>query len=343
MGQKKEVKLEDIAAQAGVSIVSVSNALKGKKGVSEKMRNRIQAIADEMGYEAQPAGRQQEKEVYLIGVIVAERYVKEFPSFYMDVYKRVAQEAARRRHLTVLEVVNESKERLEQEFSVFGDSQVAGIILIGEMDEKYIKQLRKSSSCPIVCIDYYDIYEDMDYIVTDGYGGMEQMTELLLERGHRNLYFVGTPNATKNITDRYLGYCKALEKRGIKKSQEQIVPDRNRDPYDYRMNVELPEVMPDAFVCNCDKAAHILLAKLEEAGKQVPADVSVVSFDHFHSNTQSGLKITTYENDEKVIAQISISTLLKRIEKNCPPAMIRIIAGEVVEGNTVRDRGERNE
>ena len=41
MGQKKEVKLEDIADSLGVSIVTVSNALKGKKGVSEGLRNRI--------------------------------------------------------------------------------------------------------------------------------------------------------------------------------------------------------------------------------------------------------------------------------------------------------------
>ena len=38
MGQKKEVKLEDIADSLGVSIVTVSNALKGKKGVSEGLR-----------------------------------------------------------------------------------------------------------------------------------------------------------------------------------------------------------------------------------------------------------------------------------------------------------------
>lgn len=50
MGQKKEVKLEDIADSLGVSIVTVSNALKGKKGVSEGLRNRIKEAAQRMGY-----------------------------------------------------------------------------------------------------------------------------------------------------------------------------------------------------------------------------------------------------------------------------------------------------
>ena len=46
----KSVKLSDIAAKTGVSIVTVSKALSGQKGVSESMRAKIQQIADEMGY-----------------------------------------------------------------------------------------------------------------------------------------------------------------------------------------------------------------------------------------------------------------------------------------------------
>ena len=47
MGQKKKVKLEDIAEKLGVSIVTVSNALKGKKGVSEEMREKITQLPEE--------------------------------------------------------------------------------------------------------------------------------------------------------------------------------------------------------------------------------------------------------------------------------------------------------
>lgn len=51
MGQKKKVKLENIAEAMGVSIVTVSNALKGKKGVSEELRQKIERTAREMGYQ----------------------------------------------------------------------------------------------------------------------------------------------------------------------------------------------------------------------------------------------------------------------------------------------------
>ena len=337
MGQKKKVKLEDIAEKLGVSIVTVSNALKGKKGVSEQMREKIMRTAEQMGYHSVPKEKKAHNS-YIIGVAVAEKYVKEFPSFYMDIYQRIAGEAVKRGHLTVLEVVTPEKEELEKPFEPFLEQKTAGLILIGELKKDYIQAIRKNYDIPIVCVDYYDIYEDLDYIVTDGFGGMAQMTELLLEQGYEDFVFVGTPTATKNITDRYLGYCKALERAGIKDAQEQILPDRDFQNGDYRIDIVLPEKLPEAFVCNCDKTAGILIGKLAERGIRVPEDISVVGFDDYKAQLSGDLKLTTYENDEKVIAQISINTLLRRIEGGRRVQGVRIVEGSVVEGNTVRGR-----
>lgn len=337
MGQRKKVKLEDIAEKLGVSIVTVSNALKGKKGVSEELREKIARTAEEMGYHSLPREKKNQSS-YIIGVAVAEKYVKEFPSFYMDIYQRIAGEAVKKGHLTVLEVVTPEKESLVKPFEPFLEKKTAGLILIGELKKEYIQAIRENYNIPVVCVDYYDIYEDMDYIVTDGFGGMTQMTELLLEQGCRDLMFVGTPAATKNITDRYLGYCKALEKAGIKEAQMQVIPDRDFVNGDYRIEIELPENMPEAFVCNCDKTAGILIEKLEQRGIRVPEDVSVVGFDDYKAQLSGDMKLTTYENDEKVIAQISMNTLLKRIEGRRHAGGVRIVEGSIVEGDTVKIR-----
>lgn len=337
MGQKKKVKLEDIAERLGVSIVTVSNALKGKKGVSAQMREKILAAAEKMGY--RDASREKKAQSsYIIGVAVAEKYVKEFPSFYMDIYQRIAGEAVKKGHLTVLEVVTAEKENLEKPFEPFVEKKTAGLILIGELKKEYISAIRRNYDIPIVCVDYYDVYEDLDYIVTDGFGGMARMTGLLLEQGYRDLMFVGTPEATKNITDRYLGYCKALEKAGVKEAQDRVLPDRDFVNGDYRIDVELPEKMPEAFVCNCDKTAGILIEKLFRRGVRVPEDVSVVSFDDYNARLPGDLELTTYENDEKAIAQISMKMLLRRIEGGRRAAGVRIVEGDVVKGNTVKIR-----
>ena len=337
MGQKKKVKLEDIAEKLDVSIVTVSNALKGKKGVSSEMRERILATAEKMGYQ-NTLREKKDHDSYIIGVAVAEKYVKEFPSFYMDIYQRIAGEAVKKGHLTVLEVVTAEKESMERPFEPFLEKKTAGLILIGELKKEYIRALRRNYDIPIICVDYYDVYEDIDYIVTDGFGGMSRMTEFLLEQGYRDLMFVGTPTATKNITDRYLGYCKALEKAGIEDAQGRVLPDRDFVNGDYRIDFELPERLPEAFVCNCDKTAGILIEKLSDCGICVPEDVSVVGFDDYNAQFPGDLKLTTYENDEKAVAQISMNMMLRRIEGGRHAAGVRIVEGSVVSGNTVKMR-----
>ena len=68
-----EVKMKDIAAAVGVSVVTVSNALSGKKGVSEDVRQLVEETAREMGYDLKKSEKQSQGTV--IGVIASEKYI----------------------------------------------------------------------------------------------------------------------------------------------------------------------------------------------------------------------------------------------------------------------------
>ena len=120
--------------------------------------------AKELGYETSETPVQMKNKSYTIGVIVAERYVKEYPSFYMEIYKCIAQEATKRGSMTILEVAGEKKEKLEQDFNTFQDIDVSGIIIIGEMNRDYVNKVKKFHNLPVVCVDFYDVAEDIDYI-----------------------------------------------------------------------------------------------------------------------------------------------------------------------------------
>ena len=344
MAQKKEVKLEDIAEELQISIVSVSNALKGKKGVSEALREKVLKKAKELGYHIkQDADKKVEKKKYYIGVIVAERYIKEFPSFYMDIYKRIAQETTKRGSFTILEIVNEEKEKLCQNITFFSEVKLDGLIIIGEMNPDYIRTVTATCQVPVVCVDYYGMDKDVDYVVTDSYGGMQEVTQYVIEQGHKEIAFVGTVEATNSIMDRYQGYCKALMKNRLPEKAEWIIADRSKDGYNYQMEFELPNKMPTAFVCNCDKTAYYLIEQLEQMGYRVPEDISVAGFDYYGYQNRNSRKLVTYENDEKAIAQISVNILMKRIEgkRNC--GEIRIVEGRLVKGDTIRSLKERED
>lgn len=341
MGQRKKIKLEDIAKQLNISIVTVSNALNGRKGVSEKLREDVWKMAKDMGYQVSKKQDKKRERQDIIGIFVAEHYVRDISSFYMELYRKIAQQAGKKDCFLVLEVVSEEKEKLISGFEYPFGEEVTGIIVIGQMNKHYIEALRKSTKVPMICADSYDMWEDIDYVVINNFGGMEQMTQVLIDAGHKDMLFVGNIFANKNIMDRYMGFCKALDKNNLlDEEKDYIIKDRTDD--NRIIQIELPEKLPTAFVCNCDKTANLLIEQLEKRNLSVPDDISIVGFDHFAMAINKDISLTTYENDTKALAKVCMNLLLNKIDGKADKVITRVVEGNIVLGNTVR-KLERSE
>ena len=133
--------------------------------------------------------------------------------------------------------------------------------------------------------------------------------------------------------DRYLGYCRALKQHGLQEREEYLL--RDREEHNEMISFELPQKLPQAYVCNCDKTAYLLIEKLKERGLRVPEDVSVVGFDNSRKERSGKLQLTTYESDQKAMAAIGLNCVLKRIQGKKVPEGVRIVQGRIIEGNTV--------
>ena len=101
-----KVRLADIAAQVGVSTVTVHNALTGQKGVSNELRARIQKVAAEMGYRPVSAARRQERSRMLksIGVLIHEKYLAEYTTFYWKMYHDLSLVATDKNCMAAVEI-----------------------------------------------------------------------------------------------------------------------------------------------------------------------------------------------------------------------------------------------
>ena len=116
------VKLKDIAEALNVSTVTVSNALAGRKGVSEEVRTQVVEKAKEMGYDLKKYSNKSQG--FTIGVIVAEKYLELGVSFYWSMYQKVAYAASKSQSVTMLETL----ERENEEKGTVESS--AGLLLI---------------------------------------------------------------------------------------------------------------------------------------------------------------------------------------------------------------------
>lgn len=331
----KTVKLADIAKAMGVSVVTVSNALSDKKGVSEETREKIKGLALQMGY-------QYSKEIpsvkniasYNIGIVVSERYLGKFTSFYWELYQCVARQASKAGSFTMMAVLELEDEKLLEPPRLLIENKVDGCIVLGKLDKEYTKMLREQIKMPMIFLDFYDEDIDCDAIVSDSFYGMYQMTNYLFDMGHTKIAFVGTILATDSITDRYFGYAKSLLEHGITEKPEWIIEDRDISTGDIK--ISLPKEMPTAFVCNCDLTASQLIQLLKSEGYKVPDDVSVVGFDGFLYQNILDFGLTTYEVDMEVMASISINVLFKKIRNESVRTGIRIVEGKIVVRDSVK-------
>ncbi len=332
----KTVKMQDIAGKLGVSTMTVSKALSGKPGVSETMREKIKKLAVEMGYTAPGAERDEFEKSYNIGVILAEYYTEKYATFYWKLYQSLSTNAVRKNCFVMLEIISCEDEKNLELPRLIRERKTDGLMVLGSMSGDYLKMLAADGNIPIVYVDFYDNCVCDDCVVSNNFYGTYAITNYLFEKGHSRIGFVGTLFSTKSITDRFMGYEKAMIEHGEKVREEWIIPDREQARTSYE-KITLPMEMPTAFVCNCDLTASKLIRSLHEKGYRVPEDISVVGYDDFLYPGLSDVEITTYGVDMDHMAETAVLVMLKRIAGCDGQKGIHVIEGYVAEKDSVSD------
>lgn len=307
----KNVTMRDIAAKLGISVVSVSKAFTGQNGVSDELRQRILRTAETMGYKY---GSETNKKKTLsgnVGIIVAERYMSE-NSFYFKFMRGLSTALQQKKHYAFFHTLTSGNEEKALLPDIFFHQRVDGIIILGQISDKYINAVL-GTKIPVVFLDFYNQLTAESCVVGDSFYATYELTNYLIDNGHHDIAFVGNIHATSSIQDRYLGYAKSLIEHNIRLSDYYIISDRNTETGEF-IPLELPVVMPTAFVCNCDEIASRLIALLAEKGYRVPDDISVTGFDNSVYSSITVPNITTFEINTEKMSAIAVDALLSKIK-----------------------------
>lgn len=322
----KSVRMADIAQKLGISIVSVSKGLSGKEGVSDEMRARILATAQELGYELPAKAEAPAQRSINIGILVADRHFDE-SAFYSSLYRAVLNHCAPLNYNCILEIVPAESERSCIMPTLLVNHKVDALLFMGELQRRYIGTALQYG-LPFMFLDFYDDAIAGDSVLSDNASGGFQMTEHLLSTGRRRIGFVGSVRATSSIMDRYLGYCRALLMAGIEPRADWRLEDRGADGK--LIQAALPKEMPDAFVCNCDEVAFNLLELLHREGYEVPRDVAVTGYDDYRFSTICRPQLTSYRIDVDGMAAAVVSQLRRKLNGKAPLAPTTIVPGAFV-------------
>ena len=324
--------MKDIADKLNISVAAVSKGLTGKGGVSGELRSRILRTAEEMGYSLRPPRLSRSSRSDNIGIITPERFITDNAFYFKFIHGLTAalQKNGKYALFHTLTAANEEKLLLPD---IFSRQRADGVIILGQVSQNYVKAVNQANT-PVVFLDFYDELTAGSCIICDSFYGSYEMTNHLISCGHKDIAFVGNIYATSSIQDRYLGYVKSLMEHRLTVSNARIISDR--DDSGKPIPIELPAVMPTAFVCNCDETACRLIVRLHEEGLRVPEDVSVTGFDNSVFSSMATPNITTVEVNTAQMAALAVDALMERIKSPLSAAGMVQVKGQLIFKDSVR-------
>ena len=301
--KSNKTTMQDIADKLNISKVSVSKALGGKPGIGDDLRRSILQTALQMGYEHVPQGT-----VKRFAFVVSKHFFLETDAFYSEMYYRFDQQCLEQHCSATLIIVSGTDLKELRLPTQLEREEFNGIAVAGEMPDDFLRLMVKPGR-PMVLMDFESPAELASALLTDNYYWGCRVTQHLINRGHRDIGFVGQPGSTNSISDRFFGYQRTLLHNGLTYHPEwQLVNNDVRTGL-YISNIDLPEALPTAFVCHCDMAATYLLASLSERGLRCPDDVSVISFDNTSLAQTSLPPLTSVNIDIRAFAREAIELL----------------------------------
>lgn len=329
----KSITMRDIANALEVSTVTVSKALSDKEGVSDEVRAKIKQKAQEMGYRYNSLAKaMKEGSSYNIGILVSEKFFSS-NSFYSDLYKKIIMELTRIKYSGILEIISYEDEVELNMPNMVVNNKVDGIILMGQISTSYIEHMDEMG-IPYIFLDFYDEHSQIGAIVSDNVYGSYLLTNYLISMGHTHIAFIGNITATSSILDRYLGYYKSLLFHNIEMKKEWLISDR--DESGKYINIEFPEEMPTAFVCNCDQVAYHVMEQLKERGYLIPEDISIVGFDDYIYSTICSPQLTTFRVDMEAMGEIAVDAISKKIVNEEYLMGRKVVSGNLIIRDSVK-------
>ncbi|PIE32960.1 LacI family transcriptional regulator [candidate division KSB3 bacterium] len=308
--QRKQVRLHDIAIKAGVSVNTVSRALRDKSDVNEVTRQRILNLAQKLGY-VFPESTVPSRKTLAIGVLIQDILNPFYARVMQGIESILWQHQAK--FIFQCSYRQESKER--DILAFFNQEAVDGLLVTSVMNPEYVLDQLQALNIPTVFLSQRFERYDVDYVVNDNFEGALMATEHLIKLGHTRIAHIAGLDSQFSTHERLRGYRAALEQAGIATDNHLLRSgDNTIDSGYYLMKDLLQSERPlsAAFVYN-DLMTLGAFRAIKEAELRVPADISIVGYDDILFAGFFDVPLTTVHQPIQEIARKAAEILFEKI------------------------------
>lgn len=301
--------IKDVANRAGVSRATASYTFTQPSRVSEPLRKRVLAAADELGYVGNDAARRLRMGHSLaFGLLISNTA----NPVYAEVAAGAEREASANGRFIIVVNSDDDPQRERDYVNFFESQQVSGIIAapVGGVPAELLA-LREQGT-PFVLVGLAEGAHDFPAISGDNEQGGYLATRHLLDQGRRRLLFVGGPHP--HVDARLAGARRAVEESGTDARLEVVrTPVQNArigEDVAVTLGERAPGDRPDGIFAGNDLLALGLLHGLIGAGVRIPDELSIVGYDDIEFADFAIVPLTTIRHPSAALGAAAVRLLL---------------------------------
>jgi LacI family transcriptional regulator len=311
----RRVTIGDVAAEAGVSIATVSKVINSRWGVAEGTSARVRAVIDELGYESSLVARSlRSHRTGVIGIVVVD--VEPFSAELLKGAARAIRDTGY--ELAVFSGCGRSEDQIGWErryLSRVNGSLTDGTILVTP------STVDVTPGAPVVVVDHNAATPSLPSVDSDNLSGAVAATEYLIGLGHRRIGFVAGRPDLESARLRERGYRQALQDAGIELDPGLIRVGGYRpetaEPA-ARQLLETSERPTAVFAANDVSAIETMLVA-RSLDLAIPDDLSVVGFDNVPESALTEPPLTTIDQSIQDMGFEAVRMLIGLIDEPSTP------------------------
>lgn len=311
---RHRTSLKDLAKELGVSIATVSRALRSSPEIGLEMQAKVKELAKRLNYRPNPFAQSLRKEApRVIGVVVPNLVTH----YYAAVLDGIEDEARKAGYSVINANTHEQSEDEVRAIDNFISLHVEGIIAClsqNTTDYSHFEEISKMD-IPLVFFGRTCLPDKFSSVMANGDVAAQEATQHLIDTGSRRIAFIGGPNHLDMVRRRKHGYLEALRENKIPIDRELVVCEK----IDYQWALEATtsllqkENRPDAILAFNDIITFAAFTAIKCMGFRIPDDVALMGFtDDVHAQYVTP-QMSAIEDQSHEMGKVACQLLFKKI------------------------------
>jgi LacI family transcriptional regulator len=311
-----QVTLKDIAKKLGITVSTVSRALKGYPDISPDTKKAVTELAKQLHYRPNPIALSLRKNrSNIIGVLIPE--IVHY--FFSTVISGIIETADEAGYSVILCQTNESYEREVRDAGALLASRVDGLLISLANDTNHYAHLEEflEYKVPIVLYDKICDALDTSKVLVDDFEGAFHAVEHLIVQGCKRIAYLHGPQTTHTSIERLRGYTEALKKYGLSIEDSLIYHCAKvtfEEGFEHAQKMMQMSQPPDAIFGITDLVAIGALSAVRKNGWRVPEDIAIVGFSDWQMCQVVEPTLTSVHQPGFEMGKIATQILLNEIE-----------------------------